>query len=181
MSTNSAPDMSYVILGKNFYEVKVTRLGIRIRFSLIEYGSMDAAKKAAIKYRDGLYDRYRLLPLRNGSAVRYVKSRVYDDVVSGVYLYIEKKLSSGYFPIAYFIVNRKTPDGWKKKRFSIAKLGYIKAFREALKVRLESGDIEVFVDTAMPPAPTMKQFMLLVRIANDVRLPKEWKANSRDF
>jgi hypothetical protein len=163
-------DMSYISTLQNCYEVKVARLNLRHGYYFGEYGK-EKALELAIAFRDKLYQKYNLpvLHQKNGKPVYKLKSRRNPDLISGVTLYIDNRAASGVY--AYFIARYFHDKGWHKARFNIADFGYEKAFRRALRIRVEAGDLPIDVENFPVPRPTPEQYEALKRLCSDMPRP----------
>ena len=92
------------------------------------------------------------------------KSRSIGGSLSGVSLYIEGK-------VAYFVVKYYENDRWAKKRYSIKKLGYRKAFVEAAKFRILNTPSEISLVDVPIHRPTLEQYLVLMHMVDDVPIP----------
>ncbi|MBI6885077.1 hypothetical protein [Pseudomonas putida] len=163
-----ATDMTYVIQLKNGYTVRITRFNVRKEFYDHHHGGREGALAAALQFRDAQRKLHGILarPDDSSKPVPRMVSRTGRDIISGVYLNIDKGS-------AYFICPFHNGQSWQKKRFSIKKLGYEKAFWDAVDMRLSSHNLPVAIsrNEITLYRPSMEEYLFLVTISQDVPVP----------
>lgn len=160
-------DMQYIIQLKNGFTVRITRFDVRKEFYDHHHDGRDGALVAAMAFRDQKYTEHGIKKPGAGKPALNVVSRTDTGVLPGVYINIDKGS-------AYFIARTHDGEGWKKKRFSIKKLGYQKAFWSAVDHRLENSDLPVTLtrDQITLHLPTIEEYLFLVTVCKDTPVPK---------
>ena len=164
---DAAPvDMQYIIQLKNGFTVRITRFDVRKEFYDHHHDGREGALAAATAFRDKMYTEHGIKKPGAGKPALNVVSRTNTGVLPGVYINIDKGS-------AYFIARTHDGEGWKKKRFSIKKLGYEKAFWSAVDHRLGNSDLPVDLkrDRIILHRPTMDEYVFLITLSKDVPLP----------
>lgn len=161
------PDMTYIIQLKNGFTVRITRFDVRKEFYDHHNDGREGALAAAMAYRDQMYIDHGIKKPGSGKPILNVVSRTDTGVLPGVYINIDKGS-------AYFIARTHDGEGWKKKRFSIKKLGYVQAFWSAVDHRLGNSDLPVDLtrEQVTLHLPTMDEYVFLVTLCKDVPIPK---------
>lgn len=159
-------DMQYIIQLKNGFTVRISRFDVRKEFYDHHHDGREGALVAATAFRDQMYTEHGIKKPGAGKPALNVVSRTDTGVLPGVYINIDKGS-------AYFISRTHDGEGWKKKRFSIKKLGYEQAFWGAVDHRL--GNSELLVDLKRDQItlhrPTMDEYVFLITLSKDVPLP----------
>lgn len=157
-------DMSYIATLVKGYNVRIIKINARRMFSFNHYGGKEQALRAALKYRDSLYQDYGIKPIIPGKHRPRVNSRIDNGKLSGVALEVDRES-------AYFIAKYYEDGQHRRRRFSIRKLGYEAAYRAACKLRIEKSQWDIEVAEVELMRPTLDQFIQLFNMANDVPVP----------
>lgn len=160
-------DMQYIIQLKNGFTVRITRFDIRKEFYDHHHDGREGALAAATAFRDQMYIDHGIRKPGAGKPMLKAVSRTETGVLPGVYINIDKGS-------AYFIARTHDGEGWRKKRFSIKKLGYQQAFWSAVDHRLAGSDlpVELTSDQITLHLPTMEEYLFLVTVCKDTPIPK---------
>lgn len=160
---NTPLDMSYISNTKTGYCVRIVRFGVRRDFSKNWYGEQGALRES-LAYRDSLYREHGIGPRHSDKPNPRIKSRRPNGTLSGVSLSIEGAS-------VYFVA--RTHDGveWRKTRFSIRDLGYVEAFRAAVRFRLKSSGINLDPESVELYRPSEAEYLKLIQLIKDSPKP----------
>ena len=156
-------DMSYIITLELGYSVRMVRFCVRREFSNNQYGKRGALF-AALAYRDSLYKEHGIGPRHKDKPNLRIKSRQPHGSLSGVSLSIEGTS-------AYFVARTYDGKDWRKVRFSLRDLGYVEAFRAAVRFRLRNSGLNIDPASIELQLPTQEQYRKLLQIITDLPAP----------